>query len=337
MPYFLFVTPGNLLCWRFLGQRSTLRLILLSTLSLSLFIALLSVIFHPVGPLLGLAPLRRGRRHLRRRRGRLLPGLRRLHRRTWPNLPQLRIRIQIVAPNPDNPPFSLTAQHPIRHDDRDVGRNRLLPVGPLPFGANKMCGIQSDSFNQLPADPLHRLAQTLPERGRHHTRRDHNAVQICHLMGPDAQPLAQPSTGTRPQHKLKYVLGVQGQAGNLGAARLKRAGDVPDFAAVAVHGEGAALRRRQRQRIPFEDHRRLGRVAAAEDRRAGRVCAEGLIDLGLQLGERVGGRGFGSVVARHSHIDYRAAGYVGWEEYRGEFDLAGRQRLSARRGLEMMG
>jgi hypothetical protein len=57
-------------------------------------------------------------------------------------------------------------------------------------------------------------------------------------------------------------------------------------------------------RVPFQDHRGLGCVSAAENRRLGLRCSEGVIDGILQRDERGLGFLLGREVARDGNIYY---------------------------------
>lgn len=119
---------------------------------------------------------------------------------------------------------------------------------------------------------------------------------------------------------MEGVLGVEGEAGDLGAQLVL--GDGAGLVAVAVEAEAAQLGAREVDGVPFEDDAGLRGVAAAEDGRGGRLGAEGGVDVGLQGGELLVGDGLGVLVAADVDVDDAAGVDVGREEDGGELDLA---------------
>ena len=135
------------------------------------------------------------------------------------------------------------------------------------------------------------------------------------------QLLAGVGASARAQHEVEDVLGVDGQAADLGAGDLQRARDGAGLAAVAEEGERAQGGGREGDGVPFEYDGRLGRVAAAQDGGRRRVEAVGRGDGGLEVVEGGLGGGFGGVVARHGNVDDAAGGDGVGKQDGGELDL----------------
>jgi hypothetical protein len=134
--------------------------------------------------------------------------------------------------------------------------------------------------------------------------------------------------GVRPrrgaQDEVEDVLRVDGQAADLGRVHGLRARDVAGLLPVAEERQRDDVGRGEVDGVPFEDHRGLGGVAAAQLRGRRGFGAEGGVDLVLQPAEGELGRGLGGGVAGYRDVDYGAGGDVGWEEDGGEFDLVRR-------------
>lgn len=137
------------------------------------------------------------------------------------------------------------------------------------------------------------------------------------------QLLARVRAGACAQHQVEDILGVNGQAADLGARDVHGPRDGAGLAAVAEEGERAQRGGRESDGVPFEDDGGLCGVAAAQDGRRRGVQTIGVGDGGLQV-EESGLRGsFRGVVTRDSDVDDAAGGDGRGEEDGGEFDLEG--------------
>ena len=141
-------------------------------------------------------------------------------------------------------------------------------------------------------------------------------------MGADLELVAAVGPAGRAQHQVECVLGVDGQAADLGREHVHGPRDGAGFAAVAVEREGFQGRGREDDRVPFQDEGGLGRIATdAEFGCFGRGEAVFLEDCFLEGGEGRVRLFFRGVVLGDSDVDDRAGGYAGWEEDGGEFNL----------------
>lgn len=120
---------------------------------------------------------------------------------------------------------------------------------------------------------------------------------------------------------MEHVLGVDGQAADLGAVHLQRAGDVACLLVVAVQRQGDEVGGGELDGVPFQHDACLGCVAAAEDWAGGFVGTERGKDLVLQGAEGALGCDFGGRVPADGDVDYGAGGDVWGEEDGREFDL----------------
>lgn len=102
---------------------------------------------------------------------------------------------------------------------------------------------------------------------------------------------------------MECVLGVDGQARDLGAVHLQRAGDVAGLLAVAVQGERDQICRREVYGVPFQNDGGLGGIAAAEDRGGGKGGAKGVVDLILEGLEALLGSVFLGGVSSDGDVD----------------------------------
>lgn len=140
-------------------------------------------------------------------------------------------------------------------------------------------------------------------------------------MGPDSQFLTAIRAGRGAQYEVERVLGIHGQARDLCARVRGRVRDGPGLAVVPIQGQGAQRCRGELDRVPFEYHRGLRGIADAEYGARGGVDSVEIVDLLLERVERIALGSLRGVVARDLDVDYGPAGYAGWEEDRGEFDL----------------
>lgn len=100
-----------------------------------------------------------------------------------------------------------------------------------------------------------------------------------------SNPLAGKGASCGPEDKVEGVLGVDGQAANLGAVHLHGSGDRARLLAVAVKAQGYQVGGRQLDGVPLQNDRGLCGIAAAEDRGGGLTGAEGAVYLVLELAE----------------------------------------------------
>ena len=68
---------------------------------------------------------------------------------------------------------------------------------------------------------------------------------------------------------MESIFGVDSQATNLGAVHLKRAWDVSSLLTISIQAERYQIGRRKFDRVPFQDDRGLGGIAAAKNGRSG--------------------------------------------------------------------
>ena len=94
-------------------------------------------------------------------------------------------------------------------------------------------------------------------------------------MGSDLKFFAGILSGRCPQHQVEDVVGVDRQPADFRRCELQRPGNVASLAAVPVETERAEIRRRQFNRIPFQNDRSLGCIATAKDGRGRRMLAVG--------------------------------------------------------------
>lgn len=93
-------------------------------------------------------------------------------------------------------------------------------------------------------------------------------------MGADNDLLAGFYAGGSAQNQMEGIFGVDSKAADLGAVHVQGPRDVPSFLAIAIKGEGDEVGSGELDRVPLEDYRGLGGIAAAEDGRARFGCAE---------------------------------------------------------------
>jgi hypothetical protein len=119
--------------------------------------------------------------------------------------------------------------------------------------------------------------------------------------------------GRGAEHQVEGVLGVDGEAADLGASRLERARYRAGFRAIAVQRERLDGGGGQVDRVPFEDEGSLGRVAEPEDRRGRRLDAVRVENAFLERLEGGCAGRFGRLIARYCDVDDAAGGDVAGE------------------------
>lgn len=140
-------------------------------------------------------------------------------------------------------------------------------------------------------------------------------------MRPHRDPLTDIRASARPQHQVKRVLSVDGQATDLGAVHLQRARDVAGLLAVAVQAQGYQVGGREGDGVPFEHDGCLRGIATADLGRRGLRGAEAVVDAVLEGAECALGGGFFGGVLADGDVDDAAGGDV-WREQDGrEFNL----------------
>ena len=140
-------------------------------------------------------------------------------------------------------------------------------------------------------------------------------------MCADHDLVAGQGAGRCAQHQVECVLGVDGQAGDLGRVHGGRFGDVASLLAVAVESQADQVGGRHVDGVPLEDHAGLGGIATAEVGGLGLGSTEGIEDLVLESAEGAFGVVFRGEVAANGDVDNGARGDVGWQEDGWEFDL----------------
>lgn len=122
-------------------------------------------------------------------------------------------------------------------------------------------------------------------------------------MRPHRDPLAAEGARARPQHQVEGILGIDGQAADLGALHDRGPRDVARLLVVAEQRQGDDVRGGMLDGVPLEDDRRLRCIPAAEDRRRGLGLAKGMVD-GILEREEGGLRLLlGREVARDGDVD----------------------------------
>lgn len=152
------------------------------------------------------------------------------------------------------------------------------------------------------------------------------------------QLVAAESACAGPEHQVEDVFGVDCQSAELGAVHFGGPGYGARLAAISVQSQASELGRGDVYRVPLEDDRGLGGIAAAQDGRGGLALAKGAEDVGLER-MKLGGLVrlfFG--VSGDFNVHNAPGGDVGREEDGGEFDLrAGELRPRTRVRLRREG
>ena len=182
--------------------------------------------------------------------------------------------------------------------------------------------VDADAIDDLGADAAHGAGEVVLLGGGQHARRDGDAAEVGHLVGADGDGgAAGVGARGRAQHQVERVLGVDGEAADLGAVHLEGPGDVPGLLAVPVQRQRDQVGGRELDGVPLQHHGRLRRVAAPQGGRRRLRRPERAEDPVLQRRELLVRLGLGVVVARYRDVDDGAGGDVGREEDGGEFDL----------------
>lgn len=140
-------------------------------------------------------------------------------------------------------------------------------------------------------------------------------------MCTDYDLLAGQGAGCCAQHQVECVLGVDGQARDLGRVHGGRFGNVAGLLAVAVKGETDQVGGCEVDGVPLEDHAGLGGIATAEVGSLGLGGTEGVEYLVLEGAEGAIGFVFGGNVAGDGDVDNGARRDVRRQKDGGELDL----------------
>lgn len=93
-------------------------------------------------------------------------------------------------------------------------------------------------------------------------------------MSPDSDAVARECAGTRPQHEVEGVFGVDRQTADLGAVHGQWPRDVAGLLTIAVEAQGYQAGRGKSDGLPLENDGGLCGIAAGEDRCCGLLGTE---------------------------------------------------------------
>lgn len=181
--------------------------------------------------------------------------------------------------------------------------------------------VDANAVDNLGPDSLHRSGQALSRRGRQDARCDGDSTQIRHLVGSYDHLFACSRAGACPQNQVEAVLGVDGQAADLGAVHLQRPRDVAGLLPIAVQAQRYQVGGSELDRVPFQDNGSLRRIAAAQDWRSWLGGAKGLEDAVLERAKLVFGSGFLCGVAANGDVHDTTGGDIGRQQDGRELNL----------------